>query len=129
MKLQLLYLEGPTLYAGYGFNSPVICWDGVAWHACQATGARQDGWAVRLSRREADRCFPGASAAGRPEDVPDELDFPVEDAIRLRPDLFDEWDFPNIRKAPDEDREYDERVMPAHLKAQVVARKSEKGEG
>ena len=129
MRLQLLYLEvGTTLYAGYGFESPVIRWDGAAWQDCQAAEDRKDG-AVRLSHREAERCFPGATTAPRPEGVPDWLDCPTEEIIRLRPDLFDDCDFPNIRNAPDEDREYDERVMPDHVKALIAARKAKKGEG
>lgn len=128
LKLQLLYLEeGTTLFAGYGFGFPVIRWDGAAWQGCQAAGARKDGWAVRLSHREAERCFPGATMATRPDGIPDRLEVSVEDAIRLRPDLFDSYDFPNIRRAPD--KEYLERVMPDHIKARIAARKPEKGEG
>lgn len=128
MNLQPLYLEeGAALYAGYGFNTPIIRWDGTAWQACQAAEARKDGWAVRLSRREAERCFPGATTVSRPEGIPDHLNVSVEEAIRLRSDLFDGYDFSNIRKAPDEDREYHDQVMPEHIKALIAARKANEG--
>ena len=129
MKLQLLYLEkGPALYAGYGFEYPLLHWDGTAWQYCEAAGARQEECAVGLSECEAERCFPKSTTATRPQGVPDWLDVSVEEAILLRPDKFDHYDFPNIRKAPDEGREYLERVMPDHVKALVAARKSGKGE-
>lgn len=116
MKLQLLFLEeGPTLYAGYGLTLPLVRWDGASWKGCQPAGPRNDGWAVRLTPREAERCFPGATTADRPEDITDWKDFSVQEAINLRPDMFDSYDSPNIRKSPEEIREYDESVMPEEL--------------
>jgi len=130
LKLQLLYLEeGTALYAGYGFDFPLIRWDGAGWQDCQTAAARKDRRVVRLSKREAERCFPGSTMARRPEGAPDRLEFSVDEAIRLRPDMFDDWDFPNVRKAPAERKEYHEDVMPDHLKARIAARKSETGEG
>jgi hypothetical protein len=129
MKLRLLYLEkGTALYAGYGFEYPLIHWDGTAWQYCDAPGARQEEWAVGLSICEAERCFPKSTTATRPQGAPDWLDVSVEEAIRLRPDTFDDYDGPNFRKAPGEDREYLAQVVPDHVKALIAARKSGKSE-
>ena len=130
MKLQLLYLEsGAALYAGYGFEHPLIHWDGTAWQYCEAAGAKKEEWAVGLSICETERCFPNSTTARRPQGVPDWLDVSVPEAIRLRPAKFDDCDGPNFRKAPGEDEEYLEQVLPEDVKAAIAARMSGKGEG
>jgi hypothetical protein len=57
---------------------------------------------VRLTKKEAERCFPGAATAPWPRGTLEWQDFCVDDAVRLRPDIFDSYDNPNIRKSPDE---------------------------
>ena len=130
MNLQLLYLEkGTALYAGYGFEYPLIHWDGTTWQRREAAGANKEDWAVGLSICEAERCFPNSTTASRPQGVPDWLEVSVKEAIRLRPDKFDDYDGPNFRKAPGEDEEYLEQVLPEDIKAAIAARISGRGEG
>jgi hypothetical protein len=129
MQLRLLYLEeGPTLYAGYGLNDSVARWDGQGWHPYQPAEPRKDGWAVRLSPREAERCFPGSTTALRPEWLPDQMDVDIR-CHGLRPELFDSYDFPNDRKSPDEIREYAEQILPDTLRQLRARRKLQEGEG
>jgi hypothetical protein len=106
LKLQLIYLEeGAVLFAGYGSNFPILQWGGTGWQTYKPAEPEFEERMVRLSEREAERCFPGATTAARPDGVPDWEEFSAEVAMRLRSDLFDSYDTPYIRKSPDEQRE------------------------
>lgn len=111
MKLDLLFLEaGDRLYAGYGFEFPQLLWAEGRWLVLAQVEQKPWDGVVRLTQKEAERCYPGSSAAALPEGYTAAGDFPIKETMRLRPDLFDSWDFPNpLRKSPEEQEAYDRK--------------------
>lgn len=112
MKLDLLFLEADSrLYAAYGFEFPQLIWTGSRWEILPKDEQKPWSGAVRLTPKEAERCFPGSSTAALPEGYATTGDFPIKETIRLRPDLFDSWDVPNpVRMSPEEQGAYDRQT-------------------
>lgn len=106
MKLTMLFFEKDGfLHAGYGLKYPALVWrasehrwtdtleDFVGNEAC-----------IRLSKLEAERCYPGSTSAPLPKSLEHEKEFDYPDLVKFRPDLFDGYDCQSIRKSPSEIR-------------------------
>jgi hypothetical protein len=58
-----------------------------------------------VSVREAERLYPGATAAAAPQGVETTLNFDGDELARYRPELFDGYDGPMYRLSPEEKAE------------------------
>ena len=78
MKQDLLYIEageievGEDLFRGFGRLWPLLRWNraAVAWKAYVTTNPQSEPWGELVTPREAERLFPGCTAAALPEGVP-----------------------------------------------------------
>jgi hypothetical protein len=104
MILRLLHTEfNDTLYLGYGLLWPSLVWRPEIGAWARVTGPLEAG-PVRLSEREAERCYPGSMAAPKPADVPNAIDVTnFDELLRLRGEIFDDYDNHTYRKAPEEE--------------------------
>ena len=104
MILQLIYMDdGADLFSGYGTLEPLLVWNrsGRKWEPC-ARGTRPEGWAQRVSPAEAQRCYPGSTGAPLPPGYIKQNEFSFEESVRLRPEMFDSYDGPYVRRSPEE---------------------------
>lgn len=118
MKLSLIYMDaGRELFAGFGMLEPILVWKpaDALWLEI-APHVRCEGWAQRVSPSEALRCYPGSVGAALPPGFERDRVFSFEKTIRLRPDLFDDYDGPYMRRSQDELSRYEARVKPIALR-------------
>jgi hypothetical protein len=104
MILNLLYMDsGTELFCGFGTLEPFLLWKAPSgtWVEIPLV-IRQSGWAARVSPREASRCYPRSVETPLPSGCESRREFSFEDSVRLRPELFDDYDGPYTRRSPDE---------------------------
>jgi hypothetical protein len=104
VKLSLIYMDtGTKLFCGYGTLEPILVWNasGKVWSEIPIV-VRCAEWASRISPKEASRCYPQSMVSPLPVGYLRQLDFTFEESVRLRPELFDGYDGPYMRPAPDE---------------------------
>lgn len=116
---EMVFIDaGGALYRGFGRCWPELVWDAAAgeWGTCCLPSPQGWDWGGLVTRREAERCYPGSTTAPVPPGISLTADLSGPDLIRFRPELFDDYDGPIYRKSPDE-LEEEEAQWRAQLKA------------
>lgn len=119
LPLQFIEHRG-RLYRGYGRAFPLLIW--TREHCWRNVVARErpEGWGQLISRREAERLYPGCSDEPVSPHIVAAGYVSGQEYIKLRPELFDGYDGPTIRQSPEELRRAIEllrRVLPAEVEA------------
>src|SRR5690242_7679739 len=97
------------LYRGFGREYPAIVWcaNEKRWALSDVPTPTDWSWGELVTKREAERCYPGSTSAPPPSGVEIEAEI---DLMKYRPELFDFYDGPMYRKSPVEEAE-DRRYM------------------
>jgi len=132
MKAEFKYIDaGGQLYRGFGRQWPVLIWQAehARWASCGLATPQEWDWGELVTPREAERCYPGSTGAPLPDGIESELDVSVEDMMRYRPELFDEYDFGTMpRRSPEEIAEgvaHIEQMLSADTAARPAKRRAE----
>lgn len=123
----LYILAGGELYRGFGRLWPSLLWDTQRheWKIVEDRTPREGQWGHFITPARAEELFGGCTATPPPAGVQVSASLAVSDLIRLRPELFDDYDFPSVERTVEEQRmreAYFHSVLPAHLEHEVVDR-------
>jgi hypothetical protein len=119
MKQELLYIDAEGfLYRGFGRCYPIIVWieKERRWTPSPDFGVPPEGWGELVTQAEAERCYPGSTAAPLPVGTELVRELSSEEFVRYRPELFDGYDGRVTRQSPEENKRYAEVTTPAYIK-------------
>jgi hypothetical protein len=79
-----------------------MSWLNGAWTATTDTEVRDWNWGELVTADEAERLFPGSTTSPVPPGTATEMHMSVAELIQYRPELFDDYDGPTMRRSPAE---------------------------
>jgi hypothetical protein len=133
MKADLMFIDARgQLYRGYGREWPILVWlpDQARWAACDIPTPQHWDWGQLVTKREAERCYPGCMAAPLPEGIQATIEATGDDMMRYRPEVFDFYDFGTMpRKSPEEEAERNaeiKRSLPEETRAMLAKLRAER---